>query len=107
MINILTSAPTTEPPSPGVAASGKIDHCFLASGPRIVCDTLVAAATADTVPYRWSEDLAKWVPSVAGAVTLPVGAGELRIEDGAGPAYRCLVRTGGTGTGTYSARSGR
>lgn len=100
-LTILTAAPTTEPPSPGVVAAGKIDQCWLGGGPRNVCEIEVSGAAMDVQPYRWSENLGKWIPSIAGSATLNTGPRELRIEDGILSAYRCLVRTGGAGTGTY------
>lgn len=107
LLNILTTAPTTEAPRPGQAGLGYIDQCWYGSASRWVCELSVTSSSADVIAYRYSEELGGWIASVDGATTHATGRSEKRIEDGGLAAYRCLVRSSGSGTGTYVPKAAR
>lgn len=106
-LNILTTAPTTEAPRPGQSGLGYIDQCWYGSASRWVCELSVATASITVTCYRYSAEMGGWIASVDGASTHATGLTEKRIEDGGLAAYRCLVRSSGSGTGTYVPKAGR
>ena len=106
-LNILPTAPTTEIPRPGQSGLGYIDQCWYGSASRWVCEMAVSGASADVIAYRYSEEMGGWIASMDGATTHATGRSEKRIEDGGLAAFRCLVRSSGSGTGTYVPKAGR
>lgn len=84
---------------------GTVDS-FYGAPPRLVADVQVDAAAAVRL-HRYSVKMATWVPSLAAAVAL-AGAGtfETRWDTAGVEGDYCLLRTAGTGNGSWDPRVG-
>lgn len=65
---------------------------FTSSGPLLVIDVSTTAATSALL-HRWSPEYSRWIPSAAGAATLPGAASvtETRWDIGGINAQYCLL----------------